>query len=137
MAESRKPRRGAWRHLAPPEMAAHLLNTPTIADSAWTRERRLPGETRVDFVHRILLGEATTAEPQMPTAEPEFTPQPELAAAEAAELVALHTGYYLLNADGGHRRGYAAIGALLRVAKGRLITVDHVSMPIGPATHNV
>jgi probable phosphoglycerate mutase len=51
-------------------------------------------------------------------------------------------GYFVLNTDGGnlHRRpgdplSHAAIGALLRTR--RLATVDHVSKPIGRATHNV
>jgi hypothetical protein len=43
-------------------MAAHLLETPTIADRVWTDERRLPGETRPAFIRRILLGETEAAE---------------------------------------------------------------------------
>jgi hypothetical protein len=35
-------------------MAAHLLATPTIADVAWTAESRVRGESRADFVVRIL-----------------------------------------------------------------------------------
>jgi hypothetical protein len=44
----------AWRSLPPAEMAAHLLATPTIADRAWTAESRVRGESRADFVVRIL-----------------------------------------------------------------------------------
>jgi len=44
----------AWRSLPPAEMAAHLLATPTIADGAWTAESRVRGESRADFVVRIL-----------------------------------------------------------------------------------
>jgi ribonuclease HII len=50
-----KPRR-AWRELPAAEMAAHLLETPTITDRAWTDEPRLPRETRTAFIHRVLLG---------------------------------------------------------------------------------
>lgn len=32
--------------------AAHLLAVPQICDTAWTREPRLPGESRADFVAR-------------------------------------------------------------------------------------
>ena len=44
----------AWRSLPPAKMAAHLLATPTIADVAWTAESRVRGESRADFVVRIL-----------------------------------------------------------------------------------
>jgi probable phosphoglycerate mutase len=54
-------------------------------------------------------------------------------------------GYYLLNTDGGmessgRRRpgeapGNAAIGAVLKTP--RMAVVAEISMPIGPATHNV
>ena len=37
--------------------AAHLLETPTINDRAWTDEPRLPRETRTAFIRRVLLGE--------------------------------------------------------------------------------
>jgi ribonuclease HII len=52
-----KPRHAAWRELPAAEMAAHLLETPTITDRAWTDEPRLPRETRTAFIRRILLGE--------------------------------------------------------------------------------
>jgi len=110
-------------------MAAHLLATPTISDGAWTSARRLPRETRPDFVRRVLLGET-----------PE--PGPETPEAEAAEPATPKLGYYLLNTDGGNlqrRPGEpltsAAIGALLRTR--RLAHVAQISRPIGPATHNV
>src|SRR5215210_8371921 len=125
MTEPRKPRKAAWRELPPAEMAAHLLATPTIGDSVWTPEPRLPGETRSDFVRRVLLGETPESEPETPEAE-------------AAELAGLKRGYYLLNTDGGNSGdplGRAAIGALLRTR--RLVTVAQISKAIGPATHNV
>lgn len=40
-ARRRKTRRAAWRELPSAEMAAHLLETPAIADRAWTDEPRL------------------------------------------------------------------------------------------------
>jgi ribonuclease HII len=52
-----KPRPSSWRALPAAEMAAHLLERPTIGDRLWTNEPRLPRETRTDFVRRILLGE--------------------------------------------------------------------------------
>jgi ribonuclease HI len=110
-------------------MAAHLLATPTISDSAWTWERRLPGEARSNFVRRVLFGETPKSDPETPEA------------AEAAEPAGLKPGNYLLNADGGNsgdRFGGAAIGALLRVrTPRRLVTVARISKAIGPATHNV
>ena len=56
-ARPRKPRRASWRELPATEMAAHLLETPTITDRAWTNEPRLPRETRTAFIRRVLLGE--------------------------------------------------------------------------------
>ena len=56
-ARRRKPRRAQWRELPAAEMAAHLLETPTISDRAWTDEPRLPRETRTAFIRRVLLGE--------------------------------------------------------------------------------
>jgi len=53
----RKRNAAAWRSLPPAELAAHLLATQTITDSAWTTERRLPRESRESFIRRILLGE--------------------------------------------------------------------------------
>lgn len=129
MTEPRKPRRASWRELPPAEMAAHLIATPTISDSAWTSEPRLPRETRSNFVRRVLLGETPESEPEMPEARP-------------AELAALERGYYLLNTDRGNLRRLpgepfsdAAIGALLRTR--RLVHVAQISKAIGPATHNV
>jgi ribonuclease HI len=127
MTEPRKPRKAFWRELPPAEMAAHLLATPTIADNVWTSEPRLPGETRSDFVRRVLLGETPESELETPEAE-------------VAELAGPKRGYYLLNTDGGNsgdRWGRAAIGALLRVRTPRLVTVAQISEAIGPATHNV
>ena len=47
----------AWKSLPPAELAAHLLATLTITDSAWTTEPRLPRENRESFIRRIVLGE--------------------------------------------------------------------------------
>jgi ribonuclease HI len=113
-------------------MAAHLLATPTIADGVWTSEPRLPGETRSDFVRRVLLGDTPEARAEAPDIEPE-TPE-----ADATLPAGVKRGYYLLNTDGGNRGdrlGRAAIGALLRTR--RLVTVAQISKEIGPATHNV
>lgn len=57
-ARPRKTHRASWRELPVVEMAAHLLETPTIADRIWTDAPRLPHETRPAFIRRILL-EAT------------------------------------------------------------------------------
>jgi ribonuclease HII len=61
-ASRRKPRRAAWRELPAAEMAAHLLDTPTISDRAWTDASRLPTETRAAFIRRVLLGETEPVE---------------------------------------------------------------------------
>ena len=53
----RKRKPAAWRSLPPAELAAHLITTPTIADSAWTTEPRLQRENRESFIRRIVLGE--------------------------------------------------------------------------------
>src|SRR6266498_2631667 len=58
----RKPRRASWRELPAAEMAAHLLETPTIADRVWTDEPRLTHETRTAFIRRVLLGETEPVE---------------------------------------------------------------------------
>src|SRR4051812_35869651 len=123
MTGPRKSRVPSWRELPPAEMAAHLLATPTVTDSAWTSEPRLPREKRSDFVRRVLLGETPEAAPETPKAAPEKPDAaPEAPHAEAAEP-ADHK-CYLLNADGGNSGnplGHAAIGALLRTR--RLVTV--------------
>jgi ribonuclease HI len=56
MSKAKKP---AWKDLAPAEMAAHLMATPTLGDRTWTDEQRLKGEKRDAFIRRILLGETT------------------------------------------------------------------------------
>ena len=67
-----KPRR-AWRELPAAEMAAHLIETPTIADRAWTDQPRLPRETRTAFIRRVLLRETErTDAPEGETAAREF-----------------------------------------------------------------
>ena len=81
-ARRRKPRRASWRELPAAEMAAHLLETPTIADRAWTDEPRLPRETRTAFIRRVLLGET----------EPVEAPEGETAATETASAFAARPG---------------------------------------------
>ena len=72
-ARRRKPRRASWRELPAAEMAAHLLETPTIADRVWTDEPRLPRETRTAFIRRVLLGETEPVDaPEGETAATEF-----------------------------------------------------------------
>jgi ribonuclease HI len=44
----------SWRDLPDTQKAEHLLAKPTISDSSWTNEKRLPGESRTAFVGRIL-----------------------------------------------------------------------------------
>ena len=61
-ARRRKSRSAAWRELPAAEMAAHLLDTPTIADRAWTDEQRRPRETRSAFIRRVLLSETESTE---------------------------------------------------------------------------
>src|SRR5215203_4174732 len=61
-ARRRKSRRAPWRELPAAEMAAHLLETPRIADRGWTDERRRPRETRPAFIRRALLGETESTE---------------------------------------------------------------------------
>jgi hypothetical protein len=58
----RKPSRASWRGLPAEEMAAHLLETPTIGDRMWTDEFRLPREARTAFIRRVLLGETGPVE---------------------------------------------------------------------------
>ncbi len=54
-------------------MAAHLLETPTIADRVWTDERRLPRESRTAFIDRVLLRETEPVDaPEGETAATEF-----------------------------------------------------------------
>ena len=55
----RKSRKASWRELPAAEMAAHLLETPTIGDRVWTDEARLPKESRSAFIRRVLLGETS------------------------------------------------------------------------------
>jgi hypothetical protein len=58
----------AWKSLPPAELAAHLLATLTITDTAWTTEKRLPDENRESFIRRIVLceTEASRAIPARP-----------------------------------------------------------------------
>jgi ribonuclease HI len=141
MTGSRQPRKVHWRELPPAEKAAHLLATPTISDRAWTKEPRLPGEGRSDFVRRLLLVEAPESGPE--AAEAEAVAEAVAVAqavADVAEPAGVKPGYYLLNTDAGNagdRWGPAAIGALLRVRTHRLVTVAQISKVIEPATHNV
>ena len=61
-AGAAKPHHALWRELPPAEMAAHLIGTPTIADRAWTDKPRLPRETRIEFINKILLSKSAPAE---------------------------------------------------------------------------
>ena len=45
---------GDWRALPRAALLAWLLARPTVADAAWTRVPREPGEDRADFVRRVL-----------------------------------------------------------------------------------
>jgi ribonuclease HII len=58
----RKPPRVSWRELPPAEMAAYLLEKPTIGDRLWTVEPRLHRETRPAFIRRVLLAETEPIE---------------------------------------------------------------------------
>jgi hypothetical protein len=62
-APRRKPRRASLRDQPATELAAHLLDTPTIADRVWTDEPRLPRESRTAFIRRVLLGETEAVDP--------------------------------------------------------------------------
>jgi hypothetical protein len=57
----REPETPGWRSLSRDELAAHLLATPTIADTSWTAEPRLPRESREAFIRRVVLGESAGA----------------------------------------------------------------------------
>jgi hypothetical protein len=61
-ARRRKPRGASWRELPAAEKAAHLLETPTIADRVWTDKPHLPRETRTAFIRWILLDETEPVE---------------------------------------------------------------------------
>ena len=60
-SQAKSPRKrkapAAWKSLPPADLAAHLLATLTIADSAWTTQPRLPRENRESFIRRIVLGD--------------------------------------------------------------------------------
>jgi ribonuclease HII len=72
-ARARKAPRASWRELPAAAMAAHLLETPTIADRVWTDEPRLPHETRTAFIHRVLLRETDPVDaPEDETSATEF-----------------------------------------------------------------
>lgn len=43
-----------WRDLPKAKKAQYLLDHPSITDIAWTDEKREPGETREEFIRRIL-----------------------------------------------------------------------------------
>src|SRR5436190_572296 len=81
-ARRQKPRRASWRELPAAEMAAHLLETPTIGDRVWTDEPRRPRETRTAFIRRVLLGETAPVE----------TPEGETAATETTSAFAAGSG---------------------------------------------
>jgi hypothetical protein len=56
------PRGVFRRELRAAEKAAHLLATRTIADGVWTDRPRLPRETRIAFIRRILLDQTEPIE---------------------------------------------------------------------------
>jgi hypothetical protein len=64
----RKRKAAAWKSLPPAELAAHLFATLTIADSAWTKEPRLPRENRESFIRRIVLGDTSESATEDATA---------------------------------------------------------------------
>lgn len=53
-ADPRQQPRAAWRFMSTAEVVLHLKAHRTIPDSAWTSEKRLPGELRSDFIDRVL-----------------------------------------------------------------------------------
>lgn len=44
----------AWRDLGKAKKARYLLDNPRITDLAWTDEKRLDGESRDQFIKRLL-----------------------------------------------------------------------------------
>lgn len=52
--------KSTWRALSKSKKARYLLDNPRITDLAWTEEERLDGETRDQFIKRI-LGRAAAA----------------------------------------------------------------------------
>ena len=58
----RRKRRASWRELPTAEMAAYLLETPTINDRVWTDKPRLPRELRPAFIRRVLIDETEPIE---------------------------------------------------------------------------
>jgi ribonuclease HI len=127
---------GSWRDLTGAALVEHLLGNQNIADAAFTDQKRESGESREDFVRRVVGVKPTAKRTSTPVSEP-VTPE-----AGAAEPDGAKPGYYLLNTDGGNLRRrpgeplrLAAIGALLRTR--RLVPVARISAQIGPATHNV
>jgi ribonuclease HI len=127
---------GSWRDLTGAALVEHLLGNQNIADAAFTDEKRESGESRDDFVWRVVGVKPPAKRTSTPVSEP-VTPE-----AEAAERADMKPGYFLLNTDGGNLRrrpgeplSHAAIGVLLRTR--RLVPVARISKPIGRATHNV
>lgn len=50
-----------WKNLPPAEKADYLLAKTTIPDKSWTDEIRHKGESRSDFIKRVLAGNSTPA----------------------------------------------------------------------------
>ena len=127
---------GSWRDLTGAALVEHLLGNQNIADAAFTDQKRESGESREDFVRRVVGVNPAAKRTSTPVSEP-VTPE-----VEAAGLDGVKRGYFLLNTDGGNLRRlpgepltHAAIGVVLRTR--RLVPVARISKPIGPATHNV
>jgi ribonuclease HI len=127
---------GSWRDLTGAALVEHLLANQNIADAAFTDQKRESGESRDDFVRRVVGVKPPAKRTSTPVSDP-ATPE-----AEASGLDGVKRGYFLLNTDGGNLRRlpgepptHAAIGVVLRTR--RLVPVARISKPIGPATHNV
>lgn len=64
--KSAKPKTSpAWKELPDDQLAEHLLKTPTLPDSSWSdragRKKRREGESRSDFIRRVLLAAETAS----------------------------------------------------------------------------
>ena len=117
---------GSWRDLTGAALVEHLLGNQNIADAAFTDQKRESGESREDFVRRVVGVKPPAKRTSTPVSEP-VTPE-----AEAAGLAGMKRGYFLLNTDGGNLRRrpgdpltHAAIGVLLRTR--RLAPVAQIS----------
>ncbi len=64
-SKSTAAKKAAWKELPDDKLAAYLLEHPTLPDSSWSdragRSSRRKGESRSDFVRRVLLGAESAA----------------------------------------------------------------------------